>query len=83
MSVFDGVSRRDRTQTTAYLGTVVDHLIPTCPGLRRSMAAYPDDNIIGKKCVDLVDPLGTDLCGWCVRVWKARNRVTGHKENER
>ena len=43
-----------------------DHLLPECPAVRRKPGTARWGN-------GLVDPLGSDLCGWCVRVWKARN----------
>lgn len=56
------------TVAQAFMGETVDHLIPECPALVRSKA--PD---VGRPTIDLVDVDGSDLCGWCVRVWKARN----------
>lgn len=49
--------------------TYWDHLIPACPHLRRYCG--DDEPIV---LVGLVDPFGTDVCGWCARVWGARNR---------
>jgi hypothetical protein len=47
-----------------------DHLYPTCPALARTKPwrqPWPDTTI------DEVDPWDpTDLCGWCVRVWRSR-----------
>lgn len=51
----------------AYLGETVDHLYPNCPALR--------GRTLRQTC-DLVDPHGTDLCGWCQRVWKTRHKET-------
>ena len=43
-----------------------DHLYLGCPALVRA-ARGRDPVSVGE-----VDPLGGDLCGWCVRVWEAR-----------
>lgn len=47
-----------------YLGELCDHLYASCPGLRRlgepqtgTGALYPEAG---------------DVCGWCLRVWRAR-----------
>jgi hypothetical protein len=57
----------------AWFGIYCDHLIETCP---HRMRARPQLERQGhwRQCIDTVDPDGTDLCGWCVRVWKSRNR---------
>ena len=57
----------------AWMGLTVDHLYETCPHRVRTLPQlrrYDWDH----RCAGLVDPAGTDLCGWCVRVWQARNR---------
>lgn len=47
-----------------WMGVAVDHLYPDCQGA-------------GRQGVGTVDPLGTDICGRCVRRWKAgRCRTT-------
>lgn len=46
----------------AWRGVLVDHLYETCPWI-------PGDT---RPLLGEVDPAGTDICGWCVRVWKAR-----------
>ncbi len=61
------------TWAPVWIGVAVDHLIETCPHRARSR---PELERYGwwKQCIDLVDVDGTDLCRWCLRVWKARNR---------
>ena len=46
-----------------WLGEYVDHLYEQCPARRRQG---------GARGQGMVDPEGTDICGWCYRVWKAR-----------
>ncbi len=46
-----------------YVGETVDHLFPTCPGLRRKELR------VGRGAIH---PEAGDICGWCLRVWKAR-----------
>ena len=57
-----------------WMGLTCDHLIENCPNRLKARAQL---EFYGwwKQCVGEVDPDGGDLCGWCVRVWKARNRV--------
>jgi hypothetical protein len=65
------------TEAIAYMGAAADHLIPECPAMARSKAAESIPHWkekIGTVLLGTVDVDGTDLCGWCVRVWKARNR---------
>jgi hypothetical protein len=72
------VSRKqlDVSAAPAWMGINVDHLIEACPHRERSRAEL-ERHGMWRQCVGLVDPDGTDLCGWCVRVWKARNRKVG------
>jgi len=57
----------------AYGGVTVDHLYPYCPALLKATRSTPFRHYwVGKRLAVEVDPEGTDLCGWCVRVWKAR-----------
>lgn len=46
----------------------VDHLYPACPGLRRSLAPGQEP-VQGRGSIY---PEAGDVCGWCVRVWRAR-----------
>jgi len=43
-----------------------DHIVATCPTLAR----LPERRVL----IDSVDPAGTDVCGWCRRVWLSRDR---------
>jgi hypothetical protein len=56
-----------------WMGVVADHLYERCPARVRSL---PTLRAYGwaRKCRGLVDPWGSDICGWCARVWQARNR---------
>ena len=59
----------------SFLGVTVDHLYQHCPGLQRSMNATAKRNAmwhIGEPAVTTVDPLGTDICGWCRSVYIAK-----------
>lgn len=54
-----------------------DHLYRTCPALNREAnskwhRAHGDTEI--KQGLGTIDPQGYGLCGWCKRVWKARNK---------
>ena len=62
----------------AYLGNTVDHLYTNCPSLLRSARArvlYTGQDCphcggqVPVRAIGKVDPLGTDLCGLCVRRW--------------
>jgi len=44
-----------------------DHLYRNCPALAR---VTPYDGAWPRKTLDLVDPLGSDICGWCVWNWR-------------
>lgn len=55
----------------AWMGLSVDHLYEQCPSRVRSMPRLERWGW-AKKCSDLIDPLGTDVCGTCVRVWRSR-----------
>jgi hypothetical protein len=46
----------------------MDHLYLSCPTLKRACGIWEPRRLIGD-----VDPLGTDICGWCRRTWRARN----------
>ncbi len=62
-------------RVTAYLGVLVNHLIEDCPIRARSRTELER---CGWWCATLLptDPDDTEgLCGWCVRVWRARNRA--------
>ena len=56
----------------AYMGQTVDHLYQHCPLLKRTDPnSWPE--VIGRQTAGLVDPLGTDICGWCQNVWRSRH----------
>lgn len=46
-----------------YPGQSVDHIYPTCPGLRGS------EPRVGRGALY---PEAGDVCGWCLRVWRSR-----------
>lgn len=48
-----------------YVGAYDDHIYPTCPSLARS--GTPPRPGRGR-----LYPEAGDVCGWCVRVWRAR-----------
>ncbi len=62
----------------AYGGITVDHLYSDCPSMKKAHAAVvhgadgPGVLWVGRELITEVDPMGTDICGWCRRVWKAR-----------
>lgn len=62
-------------RTIAYMGLTVDHLYQSCPAYKR-MHRDPRWPWIGRECVATVDPQGTDLCGWCQRVYASRHPTT-------
>ena len=51
-----------------------DHLYETCPNFQREAARHGENamscNCEGRVC----NPLDDSVCGWCRRVWKARNK---------
>lgn len=49
--------------TDWYQGDTVDHLYPTCPGVRHR-PLRPGRGAL--------HPEAGDVCGWCLRVWRAR-----------
>jgi hypothetical protein len=59
-------------ESTWWLGLTVDHLYETCPGRTRGLPELRQAGWDGPGR-GTVDPLGTDVCGWCRRVWIARN----------
>lgn len=56
-----------------YLGVVADHLYELCPARVRSRKELEQ---VGwwKRGRGTVDPDWEGICGWCRRVWKARNK---------
>ncbi|MFI6296820.1 hypothetical protein ACIBEJ_34885 [Nonomuraea sp. NPDC050790] len=54
-----------------YIGAYDDHIYPTCPGLASS--AQPLRRGQGK-----LYPEGGDVCGTCVRWWRARKTKEAH-----
>ena len=60
----------DSTWEPWYPGEVVDHLYVTCPGLHRGRRDFRGQ--VGRGAID---PAGGDVCGWCQRVWRAREAV--------
>jgi len=59
----------------AFGGLNVDHLYRDCPLLKGLMSHESQgfNQYLGAELRGEVDPLGTDICGWCQRVWMARN----------
>ncbi|MFI7644158.1 hypothetical protein [Nonomuraea sp. NPDC049400] len=53
-----------------YVGHLDDHIYPTCPGLRRS--GRPLRRGSGR-----LYPEAGDVCGTCLRWWRARKAKTG------
>lgn len=56
-----------------WFGLRADHLFEDCPARRRSLPRMREWGGPDGQGRGLVDPLGTDICGWCQRVWRARN----------
>ena len=61
-----------RAHSPWFIGVLDDHLYETCPGLNRSRRELQRCGWWAPRHTT-IDPLGGDVCGWCVRVWKARN----------
>lgn len=59
-------------------GTVSDHIYETCPALRRSEPELKRHGWYGVGRGEL-DPEGGDVCGICLRWWRARNREDQRK----
>ena len=57
-------------------GLTVDHLYTRCPARTRSLPALRRNSMPTGPGNGLVDPAGSDICGWCQRVWRARNPTT-------
>jgi hypothetical protein len=57
--------------TPWWMGISVDHMYEECPARQRS---EPELKRTGHQLVGSgwLDPEDTDVCGWCLRVWKAR-----------
>lgn len=53
-----------------YVGHLDDHIYRTCPGLTRT--GRPPQRGTGK-----LYPEAGHVCGWCVRVWRARRNRRG------
>lgn len=62
------------TRVPAWMGLTTDHLIENCPHRTRSRTEL-EHHGWWQQCITPADPDSDrdDLCGWCVRVWKARN----------
>jgi hypothetical protein len=54
-------------------GIYADHLYETCPARTRTLPDELRGEVGGGQGRGGIDPLGTDVCGWCRRVWIARN----------
>jgi hypothetical protein len=67
------------TQHVAWFGLNVDHLYEGCPARLRSIPQMLVEWGREGQCIDLVDPEGTDICGWCVRVWRARSKKAANQ----
>ena len=59
-----------------YVGHLDDHIYATCPGLTRSR--QPLQRGSGR-----LYPEAGWVCGWCVRVWRARKAKTRNEEDGR
>ena len=64
------------SQHEAFRGYTCDHLYLRCPAVQRAIGApealrYPD-LAAGTRLEGTVDPLGTDVCGWCRSVYIAK-----------
>lgn len=59
------------------MGVIVDHLYESCPIRARSRRELERCGW-WRKLGARVDVDGGELCGWCVRVWKARNPLPAH-----
>lgn len=57
-----------------WLGLTVDHLYPNCPG---RLAAIPEleRTRFSEVGSGEIDPEGGDVCGICLRWWRARNKA--------
>ncbi|MGA4989906.1 hypothetical protein [Nonomuraea bangladeshensis] len=53
------------TVTEWYVGEYDDHVYATCPALKRSGTPL-------RRGQGRLYPEAGDVCGWCVRVWRAR-----------
>lgn len=54
-----------------YMGTVSDHIYDTCPAFLRSKPVMERHDMATVSRFSL-DPEGTEVCGWCQWVWRAR-----------
>lgn len=75
--VLADIDHRDRygpenSVTPWYLAPMgaIDHLYQTCPALRRSLRPG-EEPVQGSGALY---PEAGDVCGWCVRVWRARRQ---------
>jgi len=50
-----------------YVSDYADHIYDTCPGLRRGLHGRSPRRGCGA-----LYPEAGDVCGWCLRVWRAR-----------
>lgn len=57
-----------------WLGLTSDHVYEGCPGRQRSLPELDKVGWVGPGLGDL-DPEGGDVCGWCLRVWRARTKA--------
>lgn len=54
-----------------WLGVTTDHLREDCPARVRSLPTLQRHGWDGEG-FGTVDPDDADVCGWCARVWRAR-----------
>ena len=52
-----------------------DHIYEDCPALRRSEPELKRHSSYGMGRGELY-PEDGDVCGWCLRAWRARNKRT-------
>ena len=59
----------------AYGGITCDHLYQRCPALQRAVngqgGIHRQREWVGLPLITTVDPLGSDVCGWCRSVYLA------------
>jgi hypothetical protein len=62
-----------------WLGLTSDHVYENCPGRRRGLPELAKAGWDGPGRGSL-DPEAGDVCGWCLRVWRARNPAAAFPE---
>lgn len=70
------VRQPDGTVKPWYQGLTLDHIYPQCPGRQRSLPELTREGTARPCTRHELDPEGGDVCGWCLRVWRARQETT-------